>query len=411
MSFFSIYCLILNIKFGYNIFAISLNFATKVIITGIKSNKLKSIKPKFNRIAIKVGSNVITQSDGSLNDGRILRLVEDVAILYKQGIEVILITSGAVAAGRSEVSPSKKTNIIAAKQIWAAIGQVKLMSSYQFLFGKYGIQAGQLLATKESFRDRRHYLNMKNCILAMLENKVLPIVNENDAISINELMFTDNDELSGLICSMMDCNSLIILSNVDGVYNGIPGDVGTMLINKIDVESEDLEQYISKEKSGFGRGGMITKCTIARKIASQGIDVFIANGTRDAIITDIVRKKDVPYSHFIANKKKETGVKKWLSHSDTFAKGAVVINDGAREALLGEKATSLLLIGITKVEGFFKSGDVVRIVDKKGNIIGLGKSQYDSKKAEQNIGEKLSKPLIHYDYLVINEKNKSNIQG
>jgi glutamate 5-kinase len=372
---------------------------------------LKSIKPKFNRIAIKVGSNVITQSDGSLNDGRILRLVEDVAILYKQGIEVILITSGAVAAGRSEVSPSKKTNIIAAKQIWAAIGQVKLMSSYQFLFGKYGIQAGQLLATKESFRDRRHYLNMKNCISAMLENKVLPIVNENDAVSINELMFTDNDELSGLISSMMDCNSLIILSNVDGVYNGIPGDVGTMLINKIEVESEDLEQYISKEKSGFGRGGMITKCTIARKIASQGIDVFIANGTRDAIITDIVRKKDVPYSHFIANKKKETGVKKWLSHSDTFAKGAVVINDGAREALLGEKATSLLLIGITKIEGFFKSGDIVRIVDKKGNIIGLGKSQYDSKKAEQNIGEKLSKPLIHYDYLVISEKNRSNIQG
>ena len=371
---------------------------------------MKSTKPKFNRIAIKVGSNVITQSDGSLNDGRILRLVEDVAVLYKQGIEVILITSGAVAAGRSEVSPSKKTNIVAAKQIWAAIGQVKLMSSYQFLFGKYGIQAGQLLAAKESFRDRRHYLNMKNCISAMLENKVLPIVNENDAISINELMFTDNDELSGLISSMMDCNSLIILSNVDGVYNGIPGNVGTMLINKIDVESEDLEQYISKEKSGFGRGGMITKCTIARKIASQGIDVFIANGTRDAIITDIIRGKDVPYSHFIANKKKETGVKKWLSHSDTFAKGAVHVNDGALDALLGDKATSLLLIGITKVEGFFKSGDIVRIIDKKGNIIGLGKSQYDSKKAEQNIGEKLSKPIIHYDYLVINEKNKSNIQ-
>ena len=150
-------------------------------------------------------------------------MVEDVAILYKQGIEVILISSGAVAAGRSEVSPSKKTNIIAAKQIWAAIGQVKLMSSYQFLFGKYGIQAGQVLATKESFRDRRHYLNMKNCISAMLENNVLPIVNENDTISINELMFTDNDELSGLISSMMDCDSLIILSNVDGIYNGVPG--------------------------------------------------------------------------------------------------------------------------------------------------------------------------------------------
>jgi len=284
------------------------------------------------------------------------------------------------------------------------------MSSYQFLFGKYGIQAGQLLATKESFRDRIHYLNMKNCISAMLENRVLPIVNENDTISINELMFTDNDELSGLISSMMDCKSLIILSNVDGVYNGIPGDKDTELITRIDENSEDLDKYISASKSGFGRGGMFTKCNIARKIASQGVDVFIANGTRDSIISDIINRKDIPYTHFIASGKMETGVKKWLSHSDTFAKGAVVINAGAKEALLDEKATSLLMIGILKVDGFFKSGDIVRIVDEEGNNIGLGKAKYDSKKTEQNLGKKLSKPFIHYDYLVINEKVKSVFQ-
>jgi glutamate 5-kinase len=391
-------------------FTYSINFALNYFIPGISSKKLKNNKPDFNRIAIKVGSNVITQEDGSLNDGRILRIVEDVAVLYKQGIEVILISSGAVAAGRSGVSPSKKTNVVAAKQIWAAIGQVKLMSSYQFLFGKYGIQAGQLLATKESFRDRRHYLNMKNCISAMLENNVLPIVNENDAISINELMFTDNDELSGLISSIMDCKSLIILSNVDGVYKGIPGKKGTDLIARIDENSEDLDKYITSLKSGFGRGGMITKCSIARKIAAQGIDVFIANGMRDSIISDIVRRKDVPYTHFVANSKRETSVKKWLSHSDTYAKGAVVINEGAREALLDDKATSLLMIGITRVDGFFRSGDIVKIVDEEGNNIGIGKSQYDSKKAEQHIGEKLSKPFIHYDYLVINEKSKSALQ-
>jgi len=368
------------------------------------------VKPDFNRIAIKVGSNVITQPDGSLNDGRILRIVEDIAILYKQGIEVVLISSGAVAAGRSEVSPSKKTNIVASKQIWAAIGQVKLMSSYQFLFGKYNIHAGQLLATKESFRDRRHYLNMKNCISAMLENHVLPIVNENDTVSINELMFTDNDELSGLISSMMDCKSLIILSNVDGVFTGIPGQEGTMLISKIDQKSEDLDKYISTAKSGFGRGGMFTKCSIARKISAHGVDVFIANGTRDSIITDIVRGKDVPYTHFVASSKKETGVKKWLSHSDTFATGSVMINNGAKEALLDEKATSLLMIGIIKVNGFFKTGDVVSIMDEDGNIMGIGKSQFDSKKTEQNMGKKLNKPFIHYDYLLINEKSRSIFQ-
>lgn len=371
---------------------------------------MKKNKADFKRIAIKVGSNVITKPDGSLNDGRILRIVEDIAILYKQGLEVVLISSGAVAAGRNDINPSKKTNIVAARQIWAAIGQVKLMSSYQFLFGKYGIYAGQLLATKESFRDRLHYLNMKNCISAMLDNHVLPIVNENDTVSINELMFTDNDELSGFISSMMDCKSLIILTNVDGLYNGIPGNDGTELIRTIDEESENVEKYISSVKSGFGRGGMTTKCSIARKIAGHGIDVFIANGQRDSIISDIVRGKDVPFTHFIANSKREKSVKKWLAHSETFAKGAVVINGGAREALITGRATSLLMIGITKVEGFFKSGDVVRIFDEDGNNIGLGKSQYDSKKVGENIGKKLSKPFIHYDYMVINEKIKLTLQ-
>jgi glutamate 5-kinase len=366
---------------------------------------LKNIPSEFRRIAIKVGSNVITQKDGSLNTGRMLRLVEEIAVLSKQGIEVILISSGAVAAGRNDISPSKKTSIISSRQIWAAIGQVKLMSNYQFLFGKYGIPAGQLLATKEAFGDRRHYLNMKNCISAMLENNVLPIVNENDTISITELMFTDNDELSGMISSMMDCGSLIILSNVDGIYTGVPGNKGSELINEIDENSENPDQYISTSKSGFGRGGMLTKYFIARKIASEGINVYIANGTRDLIITDIVRGKDVLCTHFASAADKKNGVRKWLSHSDTFAKGVVYINKGAKEALLDDKATSLLMIGVSKIEGFFKKGDIIRISDEKGKQIGLGKSQYDSKKAEQYLGEKRKMPLVHYDYMLINEKN------
>ncbi|MBW6500222.1 MAG: glutamate 5-kinase [Bacteroidales bacterium] len=367
---------------------------------------MKNNSIKFKRIAIKVGSNVISCKDGSLNVGRMLRLVEDIAVLCKQGNEVILISSGAVAAGRGEIIPSKKTNEIAAKQIWAAVGQVKLMSNYQFLFGKYGIQAGQMLATKESFRDRRHYLNMKNCITAMLENKVLPVVNENDTASVNELMFTDNDELSGLISSMMDCRTLIVLTNVDGIFNAVPGCPGAELIREVGPETGDLSQFILSSKSGLGRGGMLTKYSNARRIAAEGIDVYIANGNRDSIISDIVRGKDVPYSHFMASTGRSNGVKKWLTHSDTFARGAVWINEGARAALTGDKATSLLMIGITRVEGYFRKGDIVRILDQEGNPVGLGKSQYDSKKAEQSIGEKRGKPLILYDYMVINENIK-----
>ncbi len=367
---------------------------------------MKNLKTQFERVAIKIGSNVIAQSDGSLNTSRMLRLVEEIAILNKKGIEVILITSGAVAAGRSELIPSKKTNIISAKQIWASIGQVKLMSNYQFLFGKYGIQAGQLLATKDSFRDRQHYLNMKNCITAMLENKVLPVVNENDTIAITELMFTDNDELSGMISSMMDCGSLIILTNVDGIYTGVPGCEGSVLIREIGEEFDDPEQYISASRSEFGRGGMLTKYSIARGIASEGINVYIANGTRDSIITDIVKGKDVPSTLFPASVMKKSGVRKWLSHSDTFAKGIVHINKGARMALLGDKATSLLIIGVSKIEGSFKKGDIIRIFDDKGKQLGLGKAQYDSDKAIQYLGEKRKKPLVHYDYLLISGKNQ-----
>jgi len=366
--------------------------------------ELKKRKKEFSRITVKVGSNVLTNDDGSLNTWRISRIVEDIAILYRNGIEVILVTSGAVAAGRSEIAVSRKTHPVAAKQVLAAVGQGKLMANYQYFFGKYGIPAGQVLATKESFMDRRHYLNMKSCIMAMLENNVIPIVNENDTISVNELMFTDNDELSGLISSMMDCKSLILLTNVDGIYSGIPGDDGAELIREIKPDATGLEQYIFSFRSEFGRGGMLTKYHSARKIASEGINVFIANGLRDAIITDIVCGRDVPCTRLIPGNKRRNGVKKWIAHSETFARGTIVVNRGAKEALLGSKASSLLLVGVTDIEGYFEKGDIVRIVDEDGKYIGLGKTEYDSEQAKENTGKKCSKPLIHYHYLVINEK-------
>lgn len=364
---------------------------------------------RFSRIAIKVGSNVITQPDGSLNSWRISRIVEDIAVLFRHDKEVILISSGAVAAGRGEVNPSSRTSLVTSRQVLAAVGQVKLMSSYQFLFGKFGIPAGQVLTTKESFSDRMHYLNMKNCITAMLDNKVIPIVNENDAIAIDELMFTDNDELSGLIASMMNCDVLIMLTNVDGIYKGDPKQEGAELIREISVDAGRMDKYISSGISGSGRGGMLSKYGNARKAALEGTDVYIANGTRDSIILDITRKKDVPFTRLAGASNRTTGIKKWITHSDSFVKGAVRINDGAKNALLGEKASSLLFIGITDIDGLFKKGDLVRILDSEGNIIGIGKSQFDSGQAEQHLGEKFSKPLIHYDFLVINDKDTSQV--
>jgi glutamate 5-kinase len=204
---------------------------------------------------------------------------------------------------------------------------------------------------------------------------------------------------------MMDCGSLIILSNVDGIYTGIPGCADSKIIQEIDEKFEDLERFVTTSQSGFGRGGMLTKCSIARKVASEGIHVYIANGTRDSIITDIAMGKNVPFTHFRPSPKKKNGVKKWLAHSGTFAKGGVYINQGAHDALTAEKATSLLMIGVRKIEGHFKKGDIIRIFDEKGKQIGIGKAQYDSKKAEQSLGEKNKKPLILYDYLLLDEKD------
>jgi len=355
---------------------------------------------RFGRIAIKIGSNVLAQADGSLNEKRISNLVGQIAEIKRKGTDVIVISSGAVAAGRSQVAVSKKTDLVAAKQLWAAVGQVKLMSLYTQLFGEQQLQCAQVLTTKENFGDRRHYLNMKNCITTMLDNNVIPIVNENDTISVTELMFTDNDELSGLIASMMNCDSLFILSNIDGVFTGAPDKEGSELIRKIDVGFSSLQKYIAPTKSGFGRGGMLTKCSIAAKIAGEGINVYIANGTKDNILLDIISNRIKDFTHFVPHNK-TTSVKKWLAHSQSFAKGYVTVNQGAADALLGGQATSLLFIGIESVDGSFEKGDIVGIFGPDGQKLGIGKAMYDSSAAATMIGKKQRRPFVHYDYMVI----------
>lgn len=357
----------------------------------------------YKRIAIKIGSNVLAGQNGNLDLARIEHLTTQITSLMKMGIEVILISSGAVAAGRSLISTDAKLDTVSARQLWSAIGQVKLMNTYSEFFKSQEVICAQVLTTKENFSDRKHYLNMKNCISTMLENKVLPIVNENDTISVTELMFTDNDELSGLICSMMGCQALFILSNVDGIYDGNPQSGNAKVIREIVASDNSHESYISSQKSGFGRGGMHTKYSVARKIAMEGTNVYIANGKRDNILNDLILDNDVPSTRFMPNGKKLKGQKKWLAHSESFAKGIVVVNNGAKNALFDVNANSLLLIGVTSVKGFFKQGDIIRIQDEEGKQLGLGKSQYDSEEARDLVGQKAAKPLIYYDYMFLYE--------
>ncbi len=359
------------------------------------------MEQQFSRIAVKVGSNVLTRRDGTLDVTRMSALVDQIAELHKAGVEIILVSSGAVASGRSEVHPAKKLDSVDQRQLFSAVGQAKLINRYYELFREHGIAVGQVLTMKENFATRRHYLNQKNCMTVMLENSVIPIVNENDTISVSELMFTDNDELSGLIASMMDAQALIILSNINGIYNGSPADPTSEVIREIG-QGKDLSSYIQASKSSFGRGGMLTKTNIARKVADEGITVIIANGKRDNILVDLIQHpKDTLCTRFIPSAEPVSSIKKWIAHSEGFAKGELHINQCATEVLNSDKAISILPVGITAIEGEFEKDDIVRIIDFEGNPIGVGKANCDSAQAREAMGKHGKKPVVHYDYLYI----------
>ncbi len=357
------------------------------------------MQSKYKRIAVKIGSNVITRADGTLDITNMSALVDQIAYLHKSGLEVVVISSGAVASGRSVLGLHKKMDVVDQRQLFSAVGQAKLINIYWDLFREHGISVGQVLTTKENFGSRRHYLNQRNCMCVMLDNKVIPIVNENDTISVSELMFTDNDELSGLIATMLDVEALLILSNVDGIYNAAPGSPGASVIEVIE-KGQDLSSFIQGSKSSFGRGGMLTKSNIARKIADEGIDVYIANGRKENVLLGLLdESKHVVATCFKAARTAVSSVKKWIAHSDGFAKGALHIDARAVEALSGEGAVSLLPVGVTRISGEFEKDDIVKIVDPEGCVLGVGRVQYDSRRASELCGKKNQRPLIHYDYL------------
>ena len=356
----------------------------------------------MKRIAIKIGSNVLTRQDGTLDITRMSALVDQVAELHHAGMEIVLISSGAVASGRSEVKVGKKLDSVSARQLYSAVGQAKLINRYYELFREHGLKCGQVLTTKENFGSRTHYLNQKHCMEVMLEHGVIPIVNENDTISVTELMFTDNDELSGLIATMMGMDALIILSNIDGIYNGNPADPASQVIPVVERGKTDLASYVQTGRSSFGRGGMLTKCHIAQKVADEGIMVVIANGKRSNILLDLLKHlEETPCTRFLPAVKPVSSVKKWIAHSEGFAKGVIHINKGAEEALLAPKATSLLLVGVTQVVGDFEKDDIVRIVNEEGRLLGVGCAGYGSEEARALMGSRDRKPLVHYDYLYI----------
>lgn len=345
-------------------------------------------------IVIKVGTNVITTNKGLLATAAMQRIVDQIALLRQQGHPVILVTSGAMGAGRALIRPAKKLDPVSARQVLAAVGQIPLVAAYSQLFTGYQMISAQVLATKEDFRDRTHYLNMQHCFQALLANSVVPVVNENDVVSIGELMFTDNDELASLVAAMVNADRLIILSSVDGVL-----DTAGKVIRTID-KVADYTAFIRPDKSQFGRGGMETKCRMAVHLARLGVTTHIINGhspenivrclTGEAVGTTFIPRRSSP------------AIKRWLASARGHEQGVAVINACAVKVISDPtKAASILPVGIIRLEGTFKKGDVIKITDEKGVTLGYGRSEYNASDAQKIIGKKDHKEFIHYNYLFL----------
>ena len=254
-----------------------------------------------HRVVVKVGSNVLTRHDGKLNVTQMSSLVDQIAQLRDMGLQVVLVSSGAVACGRGELRVDHSLDSVEQRQLFSAIGQVKLVGLYYDLFREHGLHVGQVLTMKENFLPGEQYENQRACMEVMLANGVLPIVNENDTVSVTELMFTDNDELSGLIAQMVHAEALVLLSNIDGIYTGDPSSPSSQLIERVE-PGTDLSHYIQSEKSLQGRGGMESKYHTATQIAARGIRVFIANGRRPGILPELLQPSHsvgVPHTEFV----------------------------------------------------------------------------------------------------------------
>ncbi|MDA1208529.1 MAG: glutamate 5-kinase [bacterium] len=356
------------------------------------------MKPQYKTIVVKIGTNALLAEDGTVHTKRIVSIAKQIIHLRKNGVKVILVSSGAMGCARALISPSKARSPVEERQLLAAVGQVELMLAYKKAFSTSGITVAQVLATKDDFRSRGHYLNMRQCFEILLKEGVVPIVNENDVVSVEELMFTDNDELAGLVSSMMQADALIMLTCLDGVIAESSDSKTQKIIDVID-PSKTIDAIECKGKSSFGRGGMETKLHVAKNVSSLGITTHIVNAATSDILGRIVSGEKIGTT-VLPKKVKRSSTQRWLASSTTAKQGSVTVNGCVADVLMSDKPINLLPIGILSVTGEFVKGDVVSVSSPKGKVIGIGKAGYDSAKLQKVLGKKGQTAFIRSAYFV-----------
>lgn len=339
------------------------------------------------KIVVKVGTRVLTDAQGKLDLQRMNALANQLVAIADSGRQVVLVSSGAVGAGMNRLSMETRPTDVATLQAIAAVGQTDLMQTYQKLFQEQGRLAAQVLLTANELDDRVSYLNVRNTLLELLELQVIPVVNENDTVSVDELQttFGDNDQLAGLVTNLMGAQLLIILSDVDGLFTGNPEDDTSELVPTVTSLDETIAGYVQESSGGLGTGGMGSKLQAVRMVTSAGENAVIANGRESEVLTRILAGESLG-TLFVAEGKTLSPWKRWLRFSAQ-TQGTIVLDKGACAAIQQE-GSSLLAIGIIGHQGHFNKGDVIQLCNEAGEELARGLTNYNSDELEQIRGHR-----------------------
>lgn len=365
-----------------------------------------TVLKKVRRIILKIGTAALSTPEGRLDADRVAALAEQVNSLVCSGYEVVIVTSGAIGAGMAELELLKRPTALPQLQAAASVGQSHLIETYNRSFRKHGHHAAQVLLTREDFNNRNRYLNVRNAINAMFAMDAIPVINENDAVSVDEIKFGDNDQLSALVALLLCADLLILLSVVDGLL-----DSRQQVISTVERVDGTIRAFDRGTKTAGGTGGMTTKLEAASLATSAGIATIVANGVSENILTQIIQGKNVG-TFFAPNTRKAPSRKCWFA--SRIARGTITVDEGARRALVAQ-GKSLLPSGIISVTGNFEKGDTVKIAGPDGCVFAHGLTNMSSvdltavsgmksQNVRKVLGPTAYDEAVHRDNLLLQEK-------
>ena len=371
----------------------------------------EKIAASATTMVVKVGTRVLTRSDGRLDEHRIAQLSEQVHEVMATGRKVVLVSSGAVGAGMGRLGLAARPADLAELQAVAAVGQSILVEAYERWLGRHGRHAAQVLLTADDMQDRTRYLNAKNTLLAILKYEAVPIINENDTVAVEELQttFGDNDQLAAKVTNLIQAPLLVLLSDVDGLYDGDPADPSSSIIPTVERLDKSIFDLARDPKDGVSKGGMASKLEAARQATAAGENVIIAGGHNRGVLTDIISGREVG-TLILAQGQAVTAKKRWIGFA-VHPRGRLIVDGGARRAVEHDGG-SLLAIGITKVNGHFSKGDVVSLCDAQNNEFARGTTNYNSDDVRRIRGLKtgeIAEALGHCPYQAVIHRDNMTV--